>query len=142
MASTEVKDYYNKIAKEYDSSRFDNTYGQFIERQERKFLDKHLLPGARILNLGCGTGRFMEYCSDGADFSEEMLTVAHQNYPNYSYHLCDAAKTPYEDNTFDAVICFHVIMHLSKGGSIRCSTFPNRMNFSFFFSVSEEKLAL
>lgn len=118
MASNEVKEYYNKIAQDYDSSRFENTYGRFIERQERQFLEKQLKKDGRILNLGCGTGRFMEYCTDGADFSGEMLTIAHQNYPHYQYSLCDIAETPYADDSFDAIICFHVIMHLDPEKAI------------------------
>ncbi len=114
MANPEVKSYYNKISKEYDSSRFDNTYGKFIDNQERSFLDKHVDKTKRVLNLGCGTGRFMDYTSDGLDFSSEMMEVAREKFPEKEYCLSDADTTPYENDTFDEIICFHVIMHLTK----------------------------
>ena len=69
----EVKDYYNKIANDYDDSRFNNTYGRYIDSQERALISTVLKSQKLVLNLGCGTGRFMEYCSHGSDFSEEML---------------------------------------------------------------------
>lgn len=108
-----VKDYYNKIANDYDDSRFDNTYGRYIDSQERALISSVLKSQKMVLNLGCGTGRFMEYCSHGSDFSEEMLEIAKRKHPNKSFALADAASTPFSTNFFDAVICFHVIMHLT-----------------------------
>jgi ubiquinone/menaquinone biosynthesis C-methylase UbiE len=113
MTKSPVKAYYDKIAKDYDSSRFDNSYGKFIDKQERLFLDQTLTID-NTLNLGCGTGRFMEYCDVGFDISQEMINEAAVKFPNKEYHRGTATKTPFRDNQFEAVICFHVIMHLDK----------------------------
>lgn len=112
MSKEKVQNYYNDIAANYDSSRFSNTYGKFIDKQERLFLDVHV-NSKNTLNLGCGTGRFMEYCSTGVDFSKKMLAIAEENYPEGEYYLNNAETTPFENNTFDTVICFHVLMHLT-----------------------------
>jgi len=114
MSFEAVKTYYNKIAKAYDTSRFENTYGDFIDRQERAYLKKHLTKSGVILNLGCGTGRFMEYASIGADFSEEMLAVAKTKFPDKNFVTSPAHQISIESNSVDTIICFHVIMHLSK----------------------------
>lgn len=111
MLREKVQSYYNEIAKNYYESRFSNTYGSFIDKQERAFLNNYLKT-KNTLNLGCGTGRFMEYASTGVDFSQEMLKIAKENYPEGSYFLGDADTTPFENGHFDAVICFHVLMHL------------------------------
>jgi len=85
MSFEAVKTYSNKTAKEHDISRFENTYGDFIDRQERAYLKKNLSKQGSILYLGCGTGRFMEYSTIGLDFSDEMLAVAKENFPNKKY---------------------------------------------------------
>ena len=112
MSKEKVLNYYNDIAQSYDSSRFSNTYGNFIDRQERIFLDRGLT-SKNTLNLGCGTGRFMEYCSTGIDFSAEMLKVAKKNFPEGEYFLGSADTTLFNNDQFDNVICFHVLMHLT-----------------------------
>src|SRR6188472_438366 len=106
MSYDAVKDYYNKIAKDYDTSRFENTYGDFIDRQERRYLNKHLPKQGVILNLGCGTGRFMEYSTVGSDFSEEMLAVAKAKFPGKDFVTAPAHQLPFGDNSVDSVICF------------------------------------
>ena len=114
MSLNDVKTYYNKIANEYDKSRFENSYGSFIDRQERYFLHSHLKKTGTILSLGCGTGRFMEYATCGTDFSDEMIQIAKKNYPTKEFILASANDLPYEDNSIDAIFCFHVIMHLPE----------------------------
>lgn len=75
MSEDKVKNYYNEISDSYDESRFSNSYGAFIDKQERKFIETKLTD-KNNLNLCCGTGRFMEYCSTGLDFSEAMMAHA------------------------------------------------------------------
>lgn len=114
MSYEAVKSYYNKIANDYDTSRFENTYGDFIDRQERAYLKKHLPSGGIILNLGCGTGRFMEFSTIGSDFSEEMLVVAKAKFPHKNFIASPAHQLTLDSESVDTIICFHVIMHLSK----------------------------
>lgn len=106
--------YYNSIAKDYDSSRFDNSYCRFIDGQERIILRKLLKfnENEKVLDLACGTGRFLLFATHGADASEKMLSIAKRKFANIDYQLCDAKQTPYADNTFDTIICFHLFMHL------------------------------
>lgn len=113
MSNPTVKAYYDQISDSYDKSRFQNTYGNFIHKQENKFREKLKLQGS-ILNLGCGTGRFMEHCTNGFDVSEKMLTIAKEKYPNKLFRQGTADQTNYTSNQFDAIICFHVFMHLEK----------------------------
>ncbi len=37
MMKTNIRDYYSNLAESYDENRFGNTYGQYIDQQERAF---------------------------------------------------------------------------------------------------------
>ena len=69
---SEVKEYYNSIANNYDKNRFGNSYGKFIDAEERKILAKWLIGMNKetILDYGCGTGRLSEFANSGIDISE------------------------------------------------------------------------
>lgn len=109
----QIVDYYDKLAEKYDSDRFENTYGKFIDFQERRILDRLLADKKEtILDLACGSGRFMNYANVGVDASEEMLKIASEKYPDKTFHLSDAEHIPIPDNTFDTIITFHFFMHL------------------------------
>jgi ubiquinone/menaquinone biosynthesis C-methylase UbiE len=110
-----VKTYYDNIAVEYDSDRFNNTYGEFIHKTELSYLQQHFQKSnEQVLNLACGTGRFMEFCSHGYDISPNMIEVAKVKHPQKSFKTGCGSIIPFEDNSFDKIICFHLIMHLSK----------------------------
>ncbi|GAA4113538.1 hypothetical protein GCM10022393_12610 [Aquimarina addita] len=111
-----VTDYYNDIADTYDSSRFKNTYGAFIDQQERSILNR-LLKGVQsknILDIGCGTGRFLEFADYGVDISSKMIRIAKAKYPTKQLFNESATDTHFDDCSFDIIISFHVFMHLDK----------------------------
>jgi ubiquinone/menaquinone biosynthesis C-methylase UbiE len=107
--------YYDELAKDYDESRFSNSYGQFIDKQEREILKK-IIPNNtnRILDLGCGTGRFIDFASHGVDISSEMIKFVKMKFPEKKIYNEDAANTHFDNSTFDIIISFHVFMHLDK----------------------------
>ncbi len=53
----EIKIYYDELASTYDHNRFGNSYGTYIDSQERAYLKKSLplLYSSNILDLCCGT---------------------------------------------------------------------------------------
>lgn len=75
---TDITTYYNQLAQNYDSDRFGNIYGQFLHAQERALLTRWLalLKTGSVLDLGCGTGRFLDLATHGPDASTGMLEVA------------------------------------------------------------------
>lgn len=112
MKVNEVRSYYNSLSSTYDENRFGNSYGKFIHTQERKILDASLSEGSTI-DLACGTGRFMDYCTHGVDLSPDMLTQAKAKYPDK--HFEEGNVLEYSTaNSFQQAICFHLIMHLDK----------------------------
>lgn len=112
----EIKEYYNKLAPDYDRDRFGNSYGQYIDRQE-KVIVRRLLKNEAIdktLDAGCGTGRFLEFAGYGIDLSVEMINVAQQKFPDKKLFVGSITETHFEDSFFNTVVSFHLFMHLDK----------------------------
>ena len=106
--------YYDEIAGTYDESRFGNSYGHFIDAEERMILDR-LLPSdqqEQRLEIACGTGRLTNYATHGLDASGEMLARARARHPGVAFSQAFADDTGFGDETFDAVYTFHLLMHL------------------------------
>lgn len=114
MEKNEVVNYYDTIAKDYDESRFNNSYGAFIDAEERRVLDKLLgKPGEALrLEVACGTGRLTNYATHGLDASAEMMKLAVERHPQVSFTQASASETPFADDSFDVVYSFHLLMHL------------------------------
>lgn len=107
--------YYNKIAKIYDQDRFNNTYGRFIDHQERKILNKMLRnKNGIVLDLACGSGRLLNYANFGIDASIEMVKIAKEKFPDKIIEISDAELTSFESNSMDTIISFHFFMHLNE----------------------------
>lgn len=76
----------------------------------------------KVIDLGCGTGRHaLRMAKAGAnvhavDFSQEMLERARAKETglNITYQSCDLAqRLPFDDQTFDRIVCALVIEHLA-----------------------------
>ncbi|MBC7267779.1 MAG: methyltransferase domain-containing protein [Streptomyces sp.] len=77
-----------------------------------------LYPGAQVLDLACGTGFVARAAANrvgptghvaAADINEGMLKIAHAKaphvYPDIELTLAPADRLPYEDASFEVVIC-------------------------------------
>lgn len=87
-------------------------------------LGARLGPGARVLEIGCGTGMFTElFAASGAelvavDISEELLDRARaRGIPNARF-LCRPFEECELEGPFDAVIGSSVLHHLDVVGSL------------------------
>lgn len=109
-----VVDYYDTIADKYDESRFDNSYGQFIDYQERRILDQLIkLPvDAKCLEMACGTGRLTCYATHALDASREMMKHAMERHPDVDFCQASADQTGFDNETFHTIYSFHLMMHL------------------------------
>ncbi len=100
---------YNLIAEDYARTR------GFIWDIES--LAEYVLPGERILDLGCGNGRLLEIIKDkkidyiGVDASEKLIEIAKKNYPNSKFQVADALNLPFPDNYFDKIFSIRVLHH-------------------------------
>lgn len=78
-------------------------------------------PGESVLDVGCGDGNcrrplteLMEMSYSGCDISENMLEIARAENPGYDFRLARAEDLPYEDSSFDLVLCLAVLLHLPR----------------------------
>ncbi len=116
MSNQEIKNYYDQLAKDYDRDRFANSYGKFIDHQERNII-RRFWPKAtsNSIDLACGTGRLMDFCSVGMDISPAMISQAQDKFPDKTFLEGNVLSGSIELNEhYEAALCFHLIMHLKK----------------------------
>lgn len=108
------KDGYEKIAGDFSRTR-----GKFWD--ELLFVRDLIPEGARVLDVGCGNGRFFSTLEDrnitytGIDFSKGLIDIAEERYANdtrATFMVGDALALPFPDNSFDTVVSFAVIHHI------------------------------
>lgn len=111
---------------------------------------RQMVSGARVLDVGCGTGYGAEvlrgYSSyTGVDLSEESLANARATFgaENVDFRQGDACDLPFGGEQFDVVVCFEMLEHVHEpsrvvaeirrvlvpGGVVVAST-PDRTNYN------------
>lgn len=89
-----------------------------------------LRPGRRALELGCGTGVFLERVAPcgaeirGIDLSEDLLERARvrlARFANVALDRGNAEELPYPDGLFDAVYGSSVLHHLDLEAALRAA---------------------
>jgi len=71
--------------------------------------DKHL----KILDVGCGTGYLLNQIrNQGYDNLMGIDLVEKSNYPDIPQQTANIENLPFEDSTFDTVICCHTLEHV------------------------------
>ena len=104
------------------------------DRREKNCITKALrgiIPGSRVLDLPCGTGRLTRLLMDhgfrvtAADVSEAMVSTARANIaasrsptegdvPHVDFEVRDVMQTGYGDNQFDAIVCNRLFHHFTE----------------------------
>ncbi|MFC1678329.1 class I SAM-dependent methyltransferase [Patescibacteria group bacterium] len=104
---------FNEIADHFSETRRKELWPELIK------LTKEVKAGAKVLDMGCGSGRLLEAFIGreidyyGVDKSEELLKIAQAKYPNNKFRmgdLLDMGKIPEYD--FDHIFCIAVLHHI------------------------------
>lgn len=100
---------YNLIAQDFARTRREIW-------EEMRFLFKdYLVPGEKVLDLGCGNGRwfplFQEKKADyiGVDNSEKLIKIAKKTYSQTKFQVADALNLPFPNNFFDKIYSIAVL---------------------------------
>ncbi|EPX83862.1 class I SAM-dependent DNA methyltransferase [Salipiger mucosus] len=120
-----VSDYYDDWAKSYDETLKSWNYTAPMDAAD--LIAGHLRPGARILDVGCGTGLFsiaMRMAGDfrihGIDISEESLKLAEENgaYQRLMGVDLQDVPLPIKDNSMDAAASVGVLTYIEDSAAL------------------------
>jgi ubiquinone/menaquinone biosynthesis C-methylase UbiE len=111
---------FDRIGERYDEA-FPHKDGQL---EAGAWLAERLWPGARVLDVGCGTGLptargLADAGCDvtGIDISDGMLQLARRDVPEATFHQVDVADLPakgIEEGDFDAIVAFFSLLMLGR----------------------------
>jgi ubiquinone/menaquinone biosynthesis C-methylase UbiE len=105
---------YDQIAPTFDKRYERNQYAD-VERELLAFVGSN--PERKILEVGCGTGHWLEVLSArglhvaGLDFSAQMLARARARLPGIELVHGQAEHLPWPAESFDRVFCINAIHH-------------------------------
>jgi ubiquinone/menaquinone biosynthesis C-methylase UbiE len=82
------------------------------------------IPGARVLDLGCGQGNTTRCLADelepseciGVEFDATLVEYAQtrpENPPGVRFQQGDATQLPFPDASFDVVFCRYLLIHIA-----------------------------
>src|SRR5690349_10089398 len=151
MTAARAQDKDKEIAF-FDAHAEGDAYDVFTPEANEKLVAEFLrlsdLPrGARIADLGCGSGVFTEllrqagYRSVGLDISPRLVAIGRGKYPGLELIEGDAENLPFDDGSLDGVLLSGLVHHfpdprrlagevgrvLQRGGRFVAFD-PNRMN--------------
>lgn len=142
----------------FDSHSASNGYDVFSPATNERLIDifvrlSGLPKGARIADLGCGSGVFSGalwrrgYNCTGVDISPALIRIAKEKYPGIEFIEGDVEQLPLADASFDGVLlagvlhhftahaqCAAEVMRILRPGGKFVAFDPNRANpFMFFY---------
>ncbi len=118
-----VKDIFERIAPRYDLMNRLMTGGQDLAWRREVIQRAGLFTGARLLDLGAGTGdlgrealrQAPDCCPVLADFSPGMMRVGKTHPgPALDWSAADALHLPFADESFDAVVSGFLLRNVAN----------------------------
>jgi ubiquinone/menaquinone biosynthesis C-methylase UbiE len=136
----------------FDGHAAADDYDVFTPQANARLVDAFvrltgLKPGARVADLGCGSGAFTAllaragYACVGLDISPQLVAVGRRKHPDLQFVEGDIERLPFPDSSFDGVLLSGVVHHFPDPSRCAAEVFrvlrprgrflafdPNRMN--------------
>ncbi|MEV6072658.1 methyltransferase domain-containing protein [Nocardia sp. NPDC052001] len=108
---------FDSLGKDYEKA----FVGHPAHREELEWLLTQLSDGAKVLDVGCGTGRptaevlvAAGHDVTGCDISPGMIEIARAQVPGARFEVADLRTLSYPDGTWDAVTAFFPLLQLTR----------------------------
>ena len=136
----------------FDAHAAADAYDVFTPEASARLIDAFvrlsgLEPGARVADLGCGSGAFTHplkragYDCVGLDISVKLVELGRRKYPDIEFIEGDVEQLPFPDGSLDGILLSGVVHHLPDPSRCAAEVFrvlrlggrfvafdPNRMN--------------
>jgi len=98
------------------------SYKRWFET-EKEYLIKNIKKNSKVLDIGCGNGRIIKIIAPmtnnivGIDNERKAVNDSKnnlKNYPQIRILLSDSKKLPFEDDSFDFVVCMATLVNFGK----------------------------
>ncbi len=110
-----VRTGYDQIHLAYHQARKSNWDSWAIED-----FSKRLKPGAKVLDVGCGSGLVARFLVDkgldvyGVDVSENMVKLAKETAPQAHFWKEDIRQLKIATASLDGIVCVYTIIHVPR----------------------------
>jgi SAM-dependent methyltransferase len=101
------------------SGGYEQYFSQITQQTATAMMDAAgVVAGSRALDVCTGPGVIASALAErgaetvGLDFSSEFIARAKNNVPSAEFHQGDAQNLPFDDGSFDAVVCGYGIIHV------------------------------
>ncbi len=107
-----------KTKKDYDTIAKEFSHTREKPWQELEFLFEDLKEGEKVLDLGCGNGRWYPLFKEkkveyfGIDNSDKLIKIAKEKFPEANFLVGDALNLPFPENFFDKVYSIALLHHI------------------------------
>ncbi len=123
-----IRNHYDAIADSYDH-HYDHPRGRNYHSHISNYLIRALPPGGKLLDIGCGTGLFVEKyiryggSATGLDISTRMIEQARNRCDCCEFTVGTGERIPFRDSSFDAVSSLLVFSYLRDPAAMLSETY-------------------
>ena len=106
---------------DWDIRKFENHLKSAVTAEEIPYFLKYMPKDGKILEAGCGMGRFVHYLSErgfnvvGVELGQEVVSALQRVAPELNVICGNVTKLPFGDNTIAGIISIGLVEHFIDG---------------------------